>query len=135
MVGGDVMTKTMIAALILMATAGAGLAEPLLGSWRTAPQDDGTMGVVQVAPCGAALCGTLIASLDPAGKEVPNPENGMTILSETLPQGGGEYRGKIYAPDRDQTYASRLQLSGDTLKVSGCVLGICRDGGSWTRVK
>lgn len=129
------MTKTMIAALILMATAGAGLAEPLLESWRTAPQDDGTMGVVQVAPCGAALCGTLIASLDPAGKEVPNPENGMTILSETLPQGGGEYRGKIYAPDRDQTYASRLQLSGDTLKVSGCVLGICRDGGSWTRVK
>ncbi|OAN72834.1 imidazoleglycerol-phosphate dehydratase [Rhodobacteraceae bacterium EhC02] len=129
------MTRMMMTALILMATAGAGLAEPLLGAWRTAPQDDGTMGVVQVAPCGVALCGTLIASLDSAGKEVPNPENGMTILSETVAFGGGEYRGKIYAPDRDQTYNSRLQLSGDTLKVSGCVLGICRDGGSWTRVK
>ena len=129
------MNKVMMAGLIVMATAGGSLAEPLLGKWRTAPQDDGTMGVVQVAPCGAALCGTLVASLDPNGKEVANPENGMLILTETVTSGGGEYRGKIYAPDRDQTYASRLQLSGDTLKVSGCVLGICRDGGSWARLK
>jgi uncharacterized protein (DUF2147 family) len=128
------MGKFTIAALILTMTAGTSLAEPLLGKWRTAPQDDGTMGVVQVAPCGAALCGTLVASLDPDGKEVANPENGMLILTETVASGGGEYRGKIYAPDRDQTYNSRLQLSGNSLKVSGCVLGICRDGGSWVRV-
>jgi uncharacterized protein (DUF2147 family) len=25
-------------------------------------------------------------------------------------------------------------LNGDTLAVRGCVLGICRDGGTWTRV-
>jgi len=92
------------------------------------------MGVVRVAPCGGALCGTLITSLDPAGKEVANPGNGMLILSETLASGGGAYWGKIYAPDRDQTYSSRLELAGNVQKVSGCVLGICRDGGTWTRV-
>jgi hypothetical protein len=27
-----------------------------------------------------------------------------------------------------------MQLSGDALQVSGCVLGICRDGGTWARV-
>ncbi len=129
------MGKFTMAALILMATAGTSLAEPLLGTWRTAPQDDGTMGHVRIAPCGAALCGTLVFSLDPAGKEVANPENGMLILTETRATGGGEYRGKIYAPDRDQTYASRLLLEGDSLKVSGCVLGICRDGGRWRRVE
>jgi uncharacterized protein (DUF2147 family) len=129
------MGKLTIAALILMASAGGTLAEPLLGKWRTAPQDDGTSGVVQVAPCGAALCGTLVTSLDASGKEVDNPDNGTLILSETVASGGGEYRGKIYAPDRDQTYASRLQLEGDSLRVSGCVLGICRDGGRWARVK
>lgn len=129
------MNTVMMAGLIVMMTAGGSLAEPLLGKWRTALQDDGTSGVVQVAPCGAALCGTLVASFDAAGKEVDNPDNGMLILSETVASGGGEYRGKIYAPDRDQTYNSRLQLSGDALKVSGCVLGVCRDGGSWSRVK
>ena len=128
------MGKLTMAALILMATAGISLAEPLLGKWRTAPQDDGTSGVVQVAPCGAALCGTLVTSFDANGKEVANPENGMLILSETTARGGGEYRGKIYAPDRDTTYNSRLELEGDRLKVSGCVLGICRDGGRWQRV-
>jgi len=128
------MGKLTIAALILMTTAGGSLAEPLLGKWRTGLQDDGTSGVVQVAPCGAVLCGTLVSSFDANGKEVANPDNGMLILSETVARGGGDYRGKIYAPDRDQTYSSRLQLEGDSLKVSGCVLGICRDGGSWTRV-
>jgi uncharacterized protein (DUF2147 family) len=28
-----------------------------------------------------------------------------------------------------------MQLSGDNLSVRGCVLGICRNGGTWTRVK
>jgi uncharacterized protein (DUF2147 family) len=129
------MGKMMVAAVILTITASSGWADPLLGVWRTAPQDDGTMGMVKVAPCGAALCGTLVASLDPNGKEVANPQNGMTILSETVATGGGEYRGKIYAPDRDQTYTSKLRLNGDALKVSGCVLGICRDGGNWIRQK
>lgn len=128
------MRQTIMAAMILLGAVGAARAEPLLGHWRTAPQDDGTMGIVKVAPCGPALCGTLIASLDPGGKEVDNPENGMLILSETTARGGGEYRGKIYAPDRDTTYHSRLELEGDTLKVSGCVMGICRDGGRWQRV-
>jgi uncharacterized protein (DUF2147 family) len=27
-----------------------------------------------------------------------------------------------------------MQLNGNTLSVRGCVLGICRDGGTWTRV-
>jgi len=55
-----------------------------------------------------------------------------------LPQGGGDYgRGKIWAPDRDKTYASRMHLEGDRLSVSGCILGgaICRDGGTWRRVE
>lgn len=135
MVGGVMMRQVMMAAVSLMAAAGVALADPLLGDWKTAPQDDGTSGIVRVAPCGAALCGTLIRSFDASGREVANPGNGMLILSETVAQGGGAYRGKVYAPDRDTTYASRLELAGDTLKVSGCVLGICRDGGLWTRAE
>ncbi len=50
-------------------------------------------------------------------------------------QGDGAYGdGKIWSPDRDKTYNSKMQLSGDALQVSGCVFGICRDGGTWQRV-
>ncbi len=51
--------------------------------------------------------------------------------------GDGSYgNGKVWAPDRDKTYKSKMQLAGDRLSVSGCVLGgvICR-ASDWQRVK
>ena len=51
-------------------------------------------------------------------------------------KGNGKYgSGKIWTPDRDKTYASKLVLSGDQLRVSGCILILCREGGIWQRVK
>lgn len=121
------------AAAALIALASAAAADPLEGMWRTAADDNGNTGVIQVAPCGAALCGTLVQAFDGTGAEISTASVGRQIISETVAQGDGEYRGKVYSPDRDATYASRLQLSGDTLAVAGCVLGFCRDGGTWTR--
>ena len=58
------------------------------------------------------------------------------IIWDMVNKGGGKYAdGKIWSPDRDKTYDSKLELNGDALKVSGCVLFLCRDGGTWTRVK
>ena len=54
-----------------------------------------------------------------------------------VPSGGGTYSGgSVWAPDRDKTYRGKMQLSGDDLAVSGCVLGglICR-ASDWRRVK
>lgn len=129
------MRKTIMAAMVLMFGAGGAMAEPLLGTWRTAPDDNGNTGLIEVAPCGQQLCGTLVKSFDGSGKELASPNNGKLIISQTVNAGAGSYKGKVWAPDRDKTYNSRLELSGDTLKVSGCVLGICREGGSWRRVK
>ena len=129
------MRKTIMAAVLVIMGAGGAMAEPLLGTWRTAPDDNGNTGLIAVAPCGAQLCGTLVKSFDGSGKEMASPNNGKTIISETVATGGGSYKGKVWAPDRNKTYNSRLELSGDSLKVSGCVLGICREGGNWTRVK
>lgn len=108
-------------------------ADPLEGQWLTARDDNGNFGLIQVAPCGAALCGTLIAAYGSDGAQMESDNVGTNIISETVAQGGGEYRGKVYSPDRDKTYSSKLMLNGNTLSVSGCVLGICRDGGTWTR--
>ncbi len=108
-------------------------ADPLEGQWVTSRDDNGNFGLIQVAPCGAALCGTLVAAYGSDGGQIDSENVGRQIISETVAQGGGEYRGKVYSPDRDKTYSSKLQLSGNSLAVSGCVLGICRDGGTWTR--
>jgi len=48
---------------------------------------------------------------------------------------GGAYSGgKVYSPDRDKTYSSKMTLNGNNLNIKGCVFGICRDGGTWKRV-
>ncbi len=111
------------------------LADPIHGIWQTAPDDNGNFGHIQMADCGAKICGTLIRSFDSSGQEVDGEDNGRNIVWDMESNGGGSYSGgKIWAPDRDRTYNSKLELSGNALKVSGCVLGICRDGGTWTRV-
>lgn len=117
----------------IVGLAGAAFADPLEGRWATPADDNGNRGLVEVAPCGAALCGTLIAAFDSSGAQMESANIGRQIIFDTVAQGGGEYRGQVWSPDRDKTYNSRLQLNGNTLAVSGCVLGICRDGGTWQR--
>ncbi len=129
------MKKILMTAVAAIGFAGAAFADPLEGIWQTAKDDNGNFGFVQVAPCGAALCGTLIKSFDTNGNEISSNFTGRNIISETVAEGGGSYSGKIYSPDRDKTYTSSLELSGDRLAVSGCVFGICRSGGTWLRVQ
>lgn len=129
---------TLSAALLGLMAAPAFAADPLVGTWQTKADDNGNFGYVQIAPCGGKFCGTLIKSFDDKGKPMKSPNIGKKIIWDMVPMGGGKYGdGKIWAPDRDKTYDSKLQLGGDTLAVSGCVLGglICRNGGTWTRVK
>jgi uncharacterized protein (DUF2147 family) len=125
----------MTAVLALLAAAPV-LADPLEGTWKTKPDDNGNYGHVQIVPCGPAFCGTLVKAFDTAGASVTSPNIGKRIVWDMQAQGDGAYGdGKIWSPDRDKTYAGKMKLSGDKVAVSGCVLGICRDGGSWTRLK
>ena len=61
------MRKLLLGAVALVAMAGAALADPLEGMWRTAADDNGNTGLIQVVPCGAALCGTLVKAFDGSG--------------------------------------------------------------------
>ena len=82
-----------------------------------------------------AFCGTLIKAFGPDGKEIDSPNVGRKIVWDMVAYPDGLYDdGKIWSPDRDKTYSSDMTLSGDSLSVRGCVFGICRDGGTWTRV-
>ena len=131
------MLKKLILAAVLSVSAGAAFAaDPVEGVWKTKPDDNGNFGHVQIKPCGAAFCGTLIKAFDGAGKEIDSPNVGKKIVWDMVAYPDGLYDdGQIWSPDRDKTYNSDMTLSGDKLSVRGCVLGICRDGGTWTRVK
>lgn len=120
----------------LMMMAGAAVADPLEGIWKTKPDDNGNFGHVQIKACGAAFCGTLIKSFDPAGKEMKSENTGKRVVWDMKPYAGGLYDdGKVWSPDRNKTYDADLTLAGDSLAVRGCVIGICRNGGTWMRVK
>ncbi len=125
---------TLAAAMLFAATAA--FADPVEGVWKTKPDDNGNFGYVKVAACGPAFCGRLIKSFDSTGAEMKSDNIGKNIIWDMVAYPDGLYDdGQVWSPDRDKTYNSDMTLTGDKLSVRGCVLGICRDGGTWTRVK
>ena len=101
------------------------------------PGDDGAYGYVDIKPCGDRMCGTLTQAFDATGAAAASDNIGKRIVWDMLALGGGSYdSGQVWAPDRDTTYSAKMQLTGRSLAVSGCVLGglICR-AQDWSRVE
>ena len=128
--------KSYLYAAAFACAAGAALADPVEGIWQTKKDDNGNFGFVEVKPCGPAFCGVLIKSFDTSGAPIDNQNIGRKFIWDMVPYADGLYDdGQIYSPDRDKTYNADMTLTGDKLAVRGCVFGICRDGGTWSRVK
>lgn len=130
------MRKSTLAAALLTLFTMPALADPAHGVWKTKPDDNGNFGHVRMQTCSnGKICGGLIAAFDGSGQQMESPNIGRAIVWDMEPQSGGQYRnGKVWAPDRDRTYNSRMELRGNTLGVSGCILGICREQ-EWTRLQ
>ncbi|SHJ29028.1 Uncharacterized conserved protein, DUF2147 family [Palleronia salina] len=127
------MKKTILAAIATLGLAGAAHAQDVSGQWRTQADDNGNFALVTISPCGGDYCGVISAAYGPDGRQIQSPNVGRRIVWDMTPQGGGSFTGgKIWAPDRDKTYNSKMQLSGNSLKVEGCVLVVCR-GQTWAR--
>ncbi|MEM8979619.1 MAG: DUF2147 domain-containing protein [Pseudomonadota bacterium] len=125
------MKRLLTTATVFLALSGAAFAaDPVAGVWKSEPSDEGAYIEVTIAECGPQVCGTI--------SKVVNGDASITgnrIIWDMDPKGKGKYRGgKVWAPDTDKTYRSKLDLSGNSLKVSGCVGPICR-GQTWTRIK
>jgi uncharacterized protein (DUF2147 family) len=132
--GGLFMKKLIIAAAAVLISAPA-MAGGLVGTWQTTPDDNGNYGNIEVSKCGNKYCGILVKSFNPDGSELKSPNVGKKIIWDMEDQGNGAYgNGKIWSPDRDKTYKSKMKLNGNTLSIKGCISFICRDGGTWTHV-
>ena len=130
-------------ALVLIGNMAPPEAPSIQGLWRT---DDGK-GIVRIAPCGAALCGTIVRVLD-RGPDVltrdsknPDPRlrgrpiQGLPILTGFRRSGSIWKGGRAYDPKTGRSYRSTLQLNRDgSLKVTGCVLFVCQSR-RWVRAR
>lgn len=136
---GSSMMRLALAAGVLLAAVSAASAQDVRGTWLS--QSGETR--VRVAPCGGALCGTIVWTKD-GGKDTNNANAalrernlvGVQMISDIRPSGAaGEYSGQLYNYRDGKTYAGKMKLNGVTMDLSGCVAGglICRSQ-SWTRV-
>lgn len=113
------MLRTMSLALAAtLVMAGTALADPIEGNWKTKDGDTAAIGA-----CGSSFCITL-----KTGKYA-----GKTIGSMKA-SGGGKYKGTITKPTNGKTYSGSATLSGSSLKMSGCVLGILCESQTWTKL-
>ncbi len=127
--------KTYLLAAALAVFGSAAFADPVEGTWQTRADDNGNFGHVEIKPCGPAFCGTLVKAFDGTGAEIASDNIGRKIVWDMVPYPDGLYDdGRIYSPDRDKEYNGDMTLTGNNLAVRGCVMGICRDGGTWKRV-
>lgn len=128
------MKKLMIAApMVAVFLASPALADPVHGSWKSQPGDNGAYIHVKISSCGTKICGKITKVVGKKGSTVV----GRSIIKNMKADGSGKYSGgTIWAPDKDKTYTSKMKLKGsNTLSVSGCVAGglICRSQ-TWTRL-
>ena len=124
--------KPTVLAAMLMLSAGIAAADPVEGVWKT-QVDDGAYAHVTMGPCGGKICGTISRTFNASG-EYKSANIGRKLVWDMEASGGGKYaNGKIWQPSSDKVYRSKMVLSGNTLKVSGCVGPICKKQ-TWSRV-
>ncbi len=113
------MLRTFLAAAAIAAImTGTALADdPIVGNWRT---DSGETAAI----AGASSFAITLKTGKYKGKRIG------TLKAD----GDGKYSGQITDPKNDKTYSGSAALSGNALKMSGCVLGglICRSQ-NWKR--
>ena len=104
------------AAATFMLTAGA-YADPIEGTWLT-----GHKVLLKISPCGGSFCIT-VASGAHKGKSA----------GSMAAAGGGSYKGSVTRVSTGKTYKGSGKLSGNTLRVKGCVAAVLCESQTWTR--
>lgn len=104
--------------LVIAATASAiwagtaSASDNIVGLWASPPDPKGQIGIVEVEPCGAALCGTLIRAFDPSGKEITTPNLGKDLIRDMSVETPGQYSGWAYVPLFGADFPARMELQG-----------------------
>lgn len=126
--------KFVTAALLSVVMAGAAWADPVEGTWKTQVDDD-RYAHVKMQPCGSAICGVIVKTFL-NGENYASPNIGKKLVVDMVPAGAGKYKGKVWRPSNGKIYVGKMDVAGNSLKLSGCVAGglICSKQ-TWTRLQ
>ncbi|CDM58833.1 MULTISPECIES: DUF2147 domain-containing protein [Rhizobium] len=112
------MKRLLIAIAAFAAIANIAYAQdPIVGNWRTELGD-----TAEIASCGSGYCITLKSGKH-AGKQIG-----------TFGGRDGSYEGKITDPGANKTYNGSVTVSGNALKLKGCVLKVVCEAQTWPRL-
>nr|WP_244431896.1 DUF2147 domain-containing protein [Rhodopseudomonas sp. B29] len=102
-------------------------ADDVAGVWL---RDSGAS-KVKFAPCGGAVCGTLVW-IKP-GTDTP-AKIGQKVFFDMKPSGPNAWSGSAFNPEDGKTYSGKMSLEGAKLTTQGCAMAglICKSA-SWTR--
>jgi uncharacterized protein (DUF2147 family) len=105
-----------IAAALIM--TGAAYADPIEGNWKTKDGD-----TAAINSCGGSFCIKLTT-----GKYA-----GQSIGTMKA-SGSNGYSGSITKPSNGKTYSGSAKLSGNSLKMTGCVLAVLCESQTWQKL-
>ncbi|MEP3438654.1 MAG: DUF2147 domain-containing protein [Hoeflea sp.] len=109
--------KLIVAGVLMAAMSAPALADPIEGNWKTKSGE-----TAAISACGKAYCVQLKTGKH-AGKRIGK-----------MTGSGGSYSGTITDPAKDKTYSGSASISGNTMKMKGCVLGILCRSENWAKM-
>ena len=93
--------------------------------------------IIDIAPCGGALCGTVAWATAQAQQDAKKGTAnliGSQLLTDLQPSGAA-WQGHLFVPDEDLRARAKIESQGaNQLKVSGCVMMICKSQ-TWSRAE
>ncbi len=138
----SIAARSAILVSVLMLSQSATAAPPgsPVGRWLT---DNGNL-EVEIAPCGKAICGTVVkvlANRSMSGSGEMNAADkrnpiGMTILKDFAPTSDNTWEGEIYNRENAKTYAGKISLGAPDQLVVRAYVGLPMFGKTlvWRRV-
>jgi uncharacterized protein (DUF2147 family) len=125
---GRMAFRAIAVVLAILGGGEAALAGDATGVWL---HEDGAS-KVRVAPCGSALCGTIVWLKDTKGPA----KIGQKVFFDMVSSGDNNWTGKAFEPSSGKEYTGKMTLAGDSLTTAGCVFGglICKSI-VWSRAK
>ena len=132
-----------LAAFLAFWAGTASAADPVVGLWRSEPDEKGNYEYVEIRECGARICAILVRSFDHAGTEDVTGHEGKLIIWDMRAADHGRYKGgQLALPDHAdgpgdvEPLSAKMRLSDDDLSVSACLIGgmICASQ-TWKRAQ
>lgn len=118
-----------------LSASGAHASDPIIGVWETEPDRKNLTSHIEVTQCAEKFCGKVLAAFTADGQQVRTKNVGKKLFWDVAKTSGSEYGGgEFWVPLMDVVATPKMHLSGNSLSVKGCKMGVCGKQ-TWKRLK